>query len=150
MHLQLDADMSESLHRILVAAGAVLHQAQAAYKSGQLIPGQIESVFHLRNDLGQLIARFADGYGFTGQPIDYAAINAMRSYEEAADAWLTAVYATVGAVRDGWKRTGPGRYEVTRTMTTADGGTVFRRATCTNPAVATRQFDRLDSQTLGA
>ena len=127
--LQLDADMSDSLDRILFAAAAVLKDAHNAYEAGRLTPGQIECVHHLRNDLGQLIARFSDGHGFTGCGYQDAAIGTMRSYEQMADAWLAAVYGSVGALpRDEWKRIKPGRYLVTRTRDTAAGAVMMRSA----------------------
>ena len=136
--MQLDHAMSESLDKILTAASAVMDEVHAAYADGRLTATQVECVAHLRNDLGQLLAKLGDGSEFTGDIYQQNALGALRCYEEMAHSWLTAVYAAV--VRDEWQRIGPGHYLVTRTRETADG-IVYRRATCTNPAVATRQFD---------
>jgi hypothetical protein len=72
----------------------------------------------------------------------------MRCYEEMAHNWLAAVYACAAAAPiDNWKRNADGRYVVTRTRETPEGGTVFRQTTCVNPAVASRHFDALDAAT---
>lgn len=138
----LDHGMTHDLNRILDAARAVLDEARNSYSNGKLTPGQIESVYHLRNDLGELLARFGDGrgYGTTSN----TQLGAMRDYEEIANAWLAAVYATTTAIpRDEWERVRPGFYVVTRTHNT-HGRTTFRRAECVNPAFALAAFDKLD------
>lgn len=140
--MQLDADMSDSLKSILRSAAALLDEAHDAYQAGNLTGPQIESVFHLRNDLGQLLARFSDGKAWTGT--DGAALNAMRCYEQMAESWLCAVYATVEPHRDDVRRLPSGRYVVTRTRETPTG-VISNTITCTNPAVATLQLDLWDA-----
>jgi len=142
----IDAAMVRDLDRIISAAKTVLDEAHAAYAESRLTPAQIECVFHLRDDLAQILAKLEDGPDFTSNRYQRAAIGAMRCYEEMAHSWLSAVYACApSAPRDEWKRMLGGRYIVTRTRETAHGGIAYRQTTCVNPAVASRHFDELDA-----
>lgn len=142
MALQLDSDMSDSLDKILEAAGRVLNEVHAAYHDGVVTESQIDTISHLRLDLGQLLAKFSDGPAFATS--NEATVELMRAYEEMADSWLRAVGIAAGLVPvDEWERTGNGDYLVTRTRQTA-AGSVMRKTVAQNPAVAFRDFDEAE------
>jgi hypothetical protein len=149
--LQIDSDMARSLDKILAAAAKVLNEVHAVYNDdGEVTAAQIETVSHLRVDLGQMLGRFSDGAAFVGDDYHAAAIGAMRAYEEMADAWLRAVYNASGmAPTEEVERVAPGRYRVVRKRETAQG-VVYRQAVCTNPAVARRRFDEAENQSEAA
>lgn len=136
MLLQLDAEMSDSIDKILHAAATLLRRAHKSYRDGDLTGDEITAVLELRDDLGQLIAKLSDGT-FDASEIQAAAVDAARQYEQMADDWLAAVYATAEAAHDEITRVGPGRYVVTRTV-----GGVTNSIPCTNPAVATKHLDQ--------
>lgn len=134
--LQLDAAMADSIDKILRAAGTLLRKAHASYQDGDLTGDQITAVLGLRDDLGKLLAKMSDS-NFSPCDRQAAAVETLRCYEQMANDWIAAVYATAEVSHDEVRRVSPGRYVVTRTV---DG--VANSIQCTNPAVATKRLDQ--------
>jgi len=142
MQLHLDASMRNDLDSILSAAEKVMDRARTAYNAGTVTQQQVDCVWHLRNDLGQLLAKFSDGASFTGSDYQVAALGAMRCYEQMADDWLEAVWCDDGHGVDEVTKVAPGRYVVSRVLETIDGAYVRNSITCNNPAVAAVLLDQ--------
>jgi hypothetical protein len=146
--MQLDRVMTDCLDSILHSASALLTEVHAAYQNGEVTASQIECVFHLRDDLGQLLAKFGDGPAFR-MPPGASTMNAMRNYEQMADAWLSAIYAAACDVPlDECETVKPGLYRVTRKRQTAQGF-LLNQIACANPAVARRRLDEWEAAATG-
>jgi hypothetical protein len=82
-------DIVSDVNRILFSAGELLHYVRSAYKGGTLQLSHLEATFSLRDDMGQMLARFEDGH-------DYGLVwpkqlETMREYETMATDMIDAV-----------------------------------------------------------